>query len=49
MCPDGDGSEYYTEENPCIYTRKLCATCSEDASSNVFIRIQTNEMPNHCF
>lgn len=41
-CPDGEGSEYFTEENPCIYTRKLCVTCYTDADDNVQMRIQTN-------
>lgn len=49
MCPDGDGSVLYTEENPCTFTRKLCATCATGTSGEVEIRIQTNEMPNHCF
>ena len=48
MCPDGSGSEYYTDDSPCTFTRKLCATCSE-VDDVVYIRVQSNEMPNHCF
>ena len=48
MCPEGSGSETYTDENPCTFTRKLCATCEED-DGEVYIRIQSNQMPNHCF
>ena len=48
MCPEGSGSEYFTEKNPCTYTRKLCVTC-EDDGSDVYIRVQSNQMPNHCF
>ena len=48
MCPDGSGSQLYTEDNPCTFTRKLCATCSE-VDDVVYIRVQSNEMPNHCF
>ena len=39
MCPDGDGSVLYTEENPCIYTRKLCVTCSTNSSGDVLMRV----------
>ena len=28
MCPNGDGSQTYTTESPCTFTRKLCVTCS---------------------
>jgi hypothetical protein len=48
MCPGGDGSEFYTTENPCQFERKLCVTCEEDGS-DVYVRFQTNQMPDHCF
>ena len=48
MCPNGDGSQTYTESSPCTFTRKLCVTCSEK-SGVVYIRAQYNQMPNHCF
>ena len=48
MCPDGSGSTLYTDDSPCTFTRKLCATCSE-VDDVVYIRVQSNEMPNHCF
>ena len=47
MCPDGSGSVLYTDDSPCTFTRKLCATC-DDSSGDVKIRLQTNQMPNHC-
>lgn len=47
MCPGGSGSDFYTEANPCTFERKLCVTC-EDDGSDVYIRFQLNQMPNHC-
>lgn len=41
MCPGGDGSQLYTESNPCEFTRKLCVTCQEK-NNDVYIRIQSN-------
>ena len=38
----------YTAENPCTWARKLCVTCSQDINGDVYIRAQTNGMPNHC-
>ena len=32
----------------CEFSRKLCASCSEDLSGNVYIRVQTNTLPDHC-
>ena len=43
-----DAQTTYTSSNPCQYQRKLCVTCSE-VGGEVFIRVQTNGMPNHCF
>ena len=48
MCPDGSGSKTYTEADPCTFTRKLCVTCQEK-NNDVYIRVQSNQMPNHCF
>ena len=48
MCPGGSGSQTYTTENPCTYTRKLCVTCQEK-NNDVYIRVQSNQLPNHCF
>ena len=40
-CPGGNGSQTYTSSNPCTWTRKLCATCTEE-DGDVYIRIQSN-------
>lgn len=48
MCPLGDGSQLWTSDNPCTFTRKLCVTCNEQ-NGVTYIRTQSNEMPNHCF
>jgi hypothetical protein len=48
MCPGGTTSKLYTEADPCTYTRKLCTTCSEK-DGKVYIRVQSNQLPNHCF
>ena len=32
----------------CTWKRKLCVTCS-DVSGVVYIRVQSNSMPNHCY
>ena len=43
-CPNegtGDASN-------CSFERKLCVTCREDAGT-VYVRMQSNNMPNHCF
>eukprot|EP00347_Sterkiella_histriomuscorum_P016151 403354286 len=42
-CPTGGG----TAPN-CAWTRKLCVTCSSE-SNKIFIRIQSNGLPNHCY
>ena len=42
-CPTG----YGTAPN-CSWTRKLCVTCST-VSSVVYMRIQTNTLPAHCY
>jgi len=50
MCPGGDGSQLYTTDDPCIFTRKLCVTCQVNADDGeTYIRIQSNQLPNHCF
>jgi len=32
----------------CVSTRRLCVTC-EERDSGVFIRVQSDSMPNHCY
>ena len=32
----------------CAWSRQLCVTCSE-INSEVYIRVQSNGMPNHCY
>ena len=49
MCPLGDGSVTYTTDNPCTFTRKLCISCTQDSNNDVYINVQNNQMPNHCF
>lgn len=41
-----DGGE--TRGNDCYWVRKLCVTCKKDNENEVKIRIQTNNLPNHC-
>ena len=48
-CPDADGSDDYTAENPCTFKRKLCVRCSTKPSGTVMINIKTNGLPSHCF
>lgn len=40
----------YTNQttNHCNWKRKLCVTCFEDANGQTKIRIQSNNMPDHC-
>lgn len=33
----------------CTWTRKLCVTCRTDSNSKVWIRVQSNAFPPHCF
>ena len=47
-CPNTDGSATYTDENPCVYTRKLCVSCREDENGVVKVKVQGNALPNHC-
>ena len=49
MCPGTtDPSTLYTTGSPCTFTRKLCVTCKTKSDGSVVMRIQNNEMPNHC-
>ncbi len=32
----------------CLWYRKLCVTCFSDSTGGVFMRIQTNGLPDHC-
>ena len=48
-CPGSDSLILYTDESPCKWKRKLCVTCSEDDDGKVFVRVQSNTLPNHCF
>ena len=41
-CPNGSGSQLYTESDPCTFTRKLCVTCTESTDGTVYIRVQNN-------
>lgn len=44
VCPSG----YGTAPN-CQWPHKLCATCyTNSTSGKVFIRIQSNGLPNYC-
>lgn len=47
-CPGISGVETYTSSSPCEFAHKLCVTCEEDGG-DVYIRIQTNSLPSHCF
>ena len=35
-------------DNTCTWERKLCVTCSQESDGDVYIHVQTNNMPNHC-
>lgn len=48
-CPGTDADAVYTTEKPCIFKRKLCVTCSTKDDPTVYITVQQNSMPNHCF
>lgn len=43
-CPDGP-----KEANECTVTRKNCVTCSIDNAKTVWIHVQSNGLPNHCY
>ena len=47
-CPGGTGASDFTTGSPCIFSRKLCVTCSETGGV-VKIKVQANGLPNHCF
>ena len=32
----------------CVFTRKLCVSCREDADGTVKVKVQSNALPNHC-
>lgn len=34
---------------PCTYNTLMCATCADDGSGTIQIRIQSNNMPNKCW
>lgn len=36
-------------EQRCNWVRKLCVTCRMDNFGQVYVRAQTNSLPNHCF
>lgn len=45
-CPDTSGT---TAPN-CSWNRKLCVSCSTNSTDGyVYIRVQTNNLPNHCY
>ena len=48
-CPGTSGEATYTSESPCSYERKLCLSCYEDSVATVYIKVQSNALPNHCF
>ena len=36
--------------NPaCLHTTKTCVTCDEDGDGQVWLTVQTNSMPQHCY
>ena len=37
-----------SSSTPCQWERKLCVTCYQN-TSGVFMRVQTNGLPDHCF
>ena len=48
-CPGGStATTFGTGSQACSWQRKLCVTCSEE-DSEVYIRVQSNSLPNHCF
>lgn len=44
----GSTSTYDSSTDECTWQRKLCVTCTE-TRSQVYIRVQTNGMPMHCY
>ena len=47
-CPgSSEKQQTFTSGSPCEFQRKLCVTC-EEKGGEVFVRVQTNGMPNHC-
>ena len=47
-CPGGEEMLEYSNAQPCSWRRKMCVTCSEE-DGEVYIRVQSNSLPNHCF
>jgi hypothetical protein len=43
VCPNGEVAD------ECTFNRGLCISCRADDEEIVYIRVQTNGMPNHCY
>ena len=43
-CPDDTG-----QSESCNLTRKNCITCYRDSGQQVWLRVQSNAIPNHCY
>jgi hypothetical protein len=37
------------DADSCTWERKLCITCTEDSNGVVYVRAQSNGLPNHCY
>jgi hypothetical protein len=46
---DSKGRTTTTTTNYCTHQRKLCVTCRQSSDSTTYIRVQTNDLPNHCY
>ena len=46
-CPGASGTSTYTNDAKCSWSRALCVSCRNDGGT-VMIRVQTNNLPNHC-
>jgi len=47
-CIDEGSSTLLADGTTCTWKRKLCVTCSVGDNGVVKIRVQTNNLPNHC-
>jgi hypothetical protein len=47
-CPDSSTGTGLTTTATCTWTRRLCVSCYQ-TGSDVYMRVQTNGLPNHCY
>jgi len=47
-CIDKNSSTLLADGTTCTWKRKLCVTCSVGSNGVTKIRVQTNNLPNHC-